>query len=162
MKSLLKKSMLLALFSTCFLGSFTAYAAPGRNAPNRCLEQASNSELLGELSYRLKTTAYSPIENNIQYSFSCTYQNMKTIVTDLSTGASRVTDLNLDQSSSCTSVVSVLNRKIAQNRPGAVIAAVCNYQQLYKVVLLNGSVKLDTINLDQSSACEVQARAFNQ
>lgn len=163
MMSLIKKSLLLALSATCFLSSLPAQAAPGRKTPNRCLEQASDSEILNELSYRLRNPGSAPnIGNNLQYSMSCSYQMLKVITTDLSTGSSKITEIDLNQSSSCASVATILARKIEQNRSGAIIAASCNYQMLSKVILLNGTIKTESFDLSQSSACQTQANIINQ
>lgn len=148
-----------------FVLSLVSLLSVSAMAGSRCVQQASDAELINELAYRLRTPGpQSYIPATPTYSFTCdVYGEMTALTIDPQTGAVKTTKLNLDSNAGCKNSKAVLEAKIGQNRQGVIIAASCDvYGTMKKVTLSVDKVTAENINLGNSSQCNEAAGVINK
>ena len=148
------KSLLLAVIALAF--SATTYA-------NTCVEDATNQELMDEISRRLYIGDPGP-GDDILISATCNSYQLELTNTNLNKGTETNLTMNVGTTSNCRSVADLVNSRLGSSPKdrGAVIAA-CNSYQLYRVLAsTDGGLKqLKTKNLGTTSNCKREADRLN-
>jgi hypothetical protein len=125
---------------------------------DRCLENASNSELLLEVSRRMDSNGSGQGLNNL--SIYCNGYHLVVSLVDAN-GQEKMQQTGLSTASECSRQLELIGRT-SNYRAGRVLNFCASYTMLRMQVRSDDIVQLNPVSFSTQSECEVQARNANQ
>lgn len=162
------KALFLTMVSVMVTASALAnpVATSHRDRVGRCLQMATNSEILNELNYRLRSTSVPmPISKEESVtSVSCDYSTLNISTTNLTTGDSNLQKVELGGSSQCAATVELINAALNSHLTKNKLIGTCDYSTLSKfMVTTEKQIKhLAKENYGSSSQCQTVAKQLNK
>jgi len=129
----------------------------------KCLQMASNADLLNEVNRRM-SYAEQPVQEDAIVTIGCNFNVLVSTRTDMTTGATESVQFNLGNSSQCETAQGLLQNKLNQNLNTNSIVAVCNFNVLNRFMLAANKklTQLESTSFGNSSQCESAAKQINK
>lgn len=160
----MKKMILTAVLSLVATSALANPVLNNRNGAGRCLQRATNAELVNEIQNRLRYSPVTPIQQDeFVTTISCDTYTLHVSSTNTSSGEAELQRFSLGSASQCSTTLQLLDAALKSNSLKNKVVASCDTYTLSKFIVSADKKikKLANENYGSSSECQTVASQIN-